>query len=72
MELTEAEKIAQAVAEGYPDKDEECPKCHTVFKNYHHYIQCHNKPCPMSDGLGTLFERWDKFITLYSEVSYPS
>ena len=55
--MTEQEKIAQAVAEGYPDKDETCPACGTVFKNYHHFIRCDRRPCPMSDGKGTIFER---------------
>jgi len=31
-ELTEQEKIAKAVAEGYPDVDETCPTCEKVFK----------------------------------------
>lgn len=58
-ELTEAEKIAEAVAEGYPDVDETCPNanCGIVFKNYHHFVRCDRKPCPMSDGKGTLLER---------------
>jgi len=57
--MTEAEKIAQAVAEGYPDVDQVCPdpECKTVFKNYHHYIRCDRTPCPMSDGKGTLLDR---------------
>ena len=57
MDLTEAQKIAQAVAEGYPDVDETCSACGTVFKNYHHFIRCERKPCPMSTGK-TLFEHW--------------
>lgn len=55
---TEAAKIAQAVAEGYPDVDEVCSECKTVFKNYHHFIRCDRRPCPMADGKGTLFEQW--------------
>ena len=54
---TEAEKIAQAAAEGFPDVDETCPACGSVFKNYHHFIRCDRKDCPMSDGKGTLLER---------------
>jgi hypothetical protein len=57
-ELTEQEKIAQAVEEGYPDVDETCPKCGTVFKNYHHFILCpRGKECPMSNGKGTILEQ---------------
>jgi hypothetical protein len=55
--MTEQEKIAQAVTEGYPDKDETCPECKLVFKNYHHFIRCDRRPCPMSCGK-TLFEMW--------------
>ena len=57
--LTEADKIAQAVAEGYPDKDETCPECKTVFKNYHHFIRCNRATCPMSTGK-TLFQYWEE------------
>lgn len=57
VEFTEEQKIAQAIAEGYPDVDENCPKCGTVFKNYHHFVRCDRRPCPMSDGKGTLLER---------------
>lgn len=58
--MTEAEKIAQAVSEGYLDVDQTCPdpQCGIVFKNYHHFIRCDRRPCPMSDGKGTLFEQW--------------
>ena len=56
-DLTETEKIAQAVAEGYPDIDQVCPECQTVFKNYHHFIRCDRRPCPMSDGKGTILEQ---------------
>jgi hypothetical protein len=56
-ELTEAEKIAQAVAEGYPDVDQTCSECQTIFKNYHHFIRCDRRPCPMSDGKGTILEQ---------------
>jgi hypothetical protein len=55
--MTEQEKIAQAVAEGYPDVDENCTACGVVLKNYHHFIACARRPCPMSDGK-TMFERW--------------
>ena len=55
--MTDAEKITQAVTEGYPDVDEVCPECKVVFKNYHHFIRCDRRPCPMSDGKGTLLER---------------
>jgi hypothetical protein len=36
MALTEEERIAQAVSEGYPDIDQVCPAdgCGVVFKNY--------------------------------------
>jgi hypothetical protein len=54
---SEGEKIAQAVAEGFPDVDERCSACGTVFKNYHHFIRCDRKDCPMSDGRGTLLEQ---------------
>lgn len=56
---TEQEKIEQAVAEGYPDVDEVCPNpsCGLVFKNYHHFIRCDRRPCPLSTGK-TLFEHW--------------
>jgi hypothetical protein len=56
-ELSEQEKIAQAVAEGYPDVDEVCSECGTIFKNYHHFVQCDRRPCPLSTGK-TLFELW--------------
>lgn len=54
--LTEEEKIFQAVADGYPDKDEVCPdpKCGMVFKNYHHFIRCDRLPCAMSTGKSVL------------------
>ena len=57
--MTEEEKIAQAIAEGYPDKTEICPECGTVFRNYHHFIRCERRPCPMSTGK-TLFEHWQE------------
>jgi uncharacterized Zn finger protein len=55
--LTEDEKIARAVSEGYPDVDVKCSECGTVFKNYHHFIRCESKTCPMSDDKGTLLDR---------------
>lgn len=55
--MTEQEKIAQAVVEGYPDVDQTCSACQRIFKNYHHFIRCDNRPCPMSDGKGTLMEQ---------------
>jgi hypothetical protein len=55
--MTEEERIAQAVAEGYPDVDQVCSECKTVFKNYHHFIRCDRRPCPMSDGKGTILEQ---------------
>jgi hypothetical protein len=57
MALTEEERIAQAVSEGYPDIDQVCPAdgCGVVFKNYHHFIRCDRSPCPLSTGK-TLFE----------------
>lgn len=55
--LTEAEKIAQAVADGYPDKDQTCTECKKVFKNYHHFIRCASPTCPMLDGKGTLLDQ---------------
>jgi hypothetical protein len=57
--LSEAEKIAMAVAEGYPDVIEICPdtECARQFRNYHHFIRCDRRPCPMSDGKGTLLDR---------------
>jgi len=57
MELTEAQKIAEAVADGYPDEDTTCSACGVVFKNFHHFIRCNRKPCPMSTGK-TLPEHW--------------
>jgi hypothetical protein len=56
-ELTEQEKIAQAVKDGYPDIDETCPKCKRVFKNYHHFVICYERPCPMSTGK-SLLDHW--------------
>lgn len=54
--MTEEEKIAQAVSDGYPDVDEVCPGCSAVFKNYHHLIRCERQPCPMSDGKNLLHQ----------------
>lgn len=66
-DLTEREKIAQAVAEGCPDVDQVCPACDTVFKNYHHFIRCDRQPCPMSTGK-TLFEHWDEIAKARGET----
>lgn len=55
--MTEQEKIAEAVKEGYPDVDEQCPKCKTIFKNYHHFIRCNEPNCPMGDGKGTILDQ---------------
>jgi len=67
-EEIEQRKIAEAVAEGYPDEDATCTKCGVVFKNYHHYIRCDERPCPMSCGK-TLFELWAELgrIELWTE-----
>lgn len=45
--MTEEERIAQAVTEGYPDVDENCSECGSVFKNYHHFVRCFSQTCPM-------------------------
>ena len=56
-ELTEVEKIAQAVSEGYPDVDQKCSECGTIFKNYHHFILCDSETCPMVKDKRTIFVR---------------
>lgn len=58
-EAVDADLIAQAVKDGFPDVDEICPRqeCGRIFKNYHHFLRCELRPCPMSDGKGTLLER---------------
>jgi hypothetical protein len=56
--MTEEERIAEAVADGYPDVDEVCSTCKRVLKNYHHFLRCDVGDCPMKDGKGTLLEQW--------------
>ena len=57
--MTEEEKVAQAVSEGYPDVDETCAECQRVFKNYHHFVRCDSASCPMkSPGGKSLLEMW--------------
>lgn len=55
--MTEEEKIAQAVSEGYPDVDETCPQCQTVFKNYHHFLRCDVAGCPMRGSGPSVLEQ---------------
>lgn len=38
----------KCLAKGY--KDEHCPKCNAIALAHHHFIDCSNNPCPMSNG----------------------
>lgn len=44
---TEADLVARAVADGYPDVTENCPHCDAIFRNYHHWVRCDYGKCPM-------------------------
>lgn len=60
--MTEQERIAEAIADGFPNVDETCPDTHCArtFKNYHHFVRCDRSPCAMSDGKGSLLEQLTK------------
>jgi hypothetical protein len=44
-----------AIEEGY--KDEYCPKCHTPFLAFQHFVMCDDGKCPMKDGKPSILEQ---------------
>lgn len=59
--LTPESKVEhdKCLGEGY--KDEVCSKCGVVFLAHIHFIQCEDKPCPMSSGKSFL-DMWIEAI----------